>query len=80
MESMNSDKEFSEGLIGWGLFALVIALIGMATTGCSVGVQGWATPVSEHSVKMEYKPKKMHVRCIWGSCEDAAAQQVGEGS
>lgn len=40
MESMNSDKEFSEGLVSWGLFAIVIALIGMMTTGCS-SATGW---------------------------------------
>lgn len=51
MESMNSDKEFSEGLVSWGLFAIVIALIGMMTTGCS-GSTGWrvsfgVAPVSQ---------------------------------
>lgn len=33
---MESDREFSEGLVGWGLVALVVALLGMAMTqtGC----------------------------------------------
>ena len=51
MESMNSDKEFSEGLVSWGVFAIVIALIGMMTTGC-MGDTGWrftvgVAPVSQ---------------------------------
>lgn len=36
---METDKEFSEGIVSWGLFAIAIALIGMATTGCSFRVE-----------------------------------------
>lgn len=71
--------EIAEGFVHMTLFALAIALIACLTTGCTIGVQGWATPVSEHSTKVEYQPKKMHVKCIWGSC-DREEQQVGEGS
>lgn len=49
MESMNSDKEFSEGLVSWGLFAIVIALIGMMTTGCS-SATGWQFGVGVYPV------------------------------
>lgn len=32
---VNNETELAQGLVGWGLFAIILALIGTMTTGCA---------------------------------------------
>lgn len=74
----NNISEVKEGSVSLALFLVAIVLTGLYLQGCMVDAHLGLTPVSESSHKIEYKPKKMHLRCLFGQCDEA--QQVGEGS